>query len=114
MVTSTNQPYGPSTKSTGVFHAPLPLFNKVANLASRNPESVLVRSATTMSGAEEEAQQSFRIKRNVLLHALNAKKNVSIYFPTSAIYYLIWSLRLRAYLIIVFFNNIIEASAREA
>jgi hypothetical protein len=53
MVTSSNQPSGPSALSTGVFHAPLPLLNKVP---SRNPETVLVRSATTMSGAEEEAQ----------------------------------------------------------
>ena len=52
MVTSSNQPTGSSAKSTGVFHAPLPLLNKGP---SRNQESVLVRSATSMSAAEEEA-----------------------------------------------------------
>ena len=58
MVTSTNQPSGTKSTTDGVFLAPLPLFNKAANQgATRNPptDSVLVRSATTMSGAEEEA-----------------------------------------------------------
>ena len=45
-------------KSGGVFHAPLPLPNKAIG-GSRNTESVLVRSVTTVSSmqsAEEETQ----------------------------------------------------------
>jgi hypothetical protein len=41
-----------------------------------NPPSFLERSVTSVSESEE-AQQSFKIKKNALLHALSAKKNVS-------------------------------------
>lgn len=60
-----------STPNASPFEAPLPPANKALLVTQPKPRVHFEKMA-----GSEEAQQSFKIKKSALIHAMQAKKNV--------------------------------------